>query len=503
MVRRVLLSVVGLFCLTGLVAAQAPDTLNGPPLYPDELSVTEHQVTVDGETIRYTATAGYLPLRQEDGTVQAYVFFTAYTRNDATAAQRPITYAFNGGPGSSSVWLHMGALGPKRVEAVTGKTNATPPPHGVQDNPHSWLKFTDLVFIDPVTTGYSRAAKGTDASAAFHGVEADIASVARFIRLYTTRYERWISPKFLVGESYGTTRAAGLAETLQEDHGMYLNGITLVSSVLNFQAYDFNVGNDLPYATYLPTYAATAHYHNELPAAQQQKSLDQLLADAERFAMNDYTLALRKGDRLADAKRQQIVDSLHAYTGLSRTFIENSNLRIHVFEFFKELLRAEDLTVGRFDSRFTGRDRRSTGATPDYDPSYAVIRGAYTSAFNHYVRTELGFTTDLPYEILTGRVWPWSYDTSENEYLNVAERLRSAIHKNPALHVHVASGYYDLATPYFASDYVLNHLQLAETYQDNISRSYYRAGHMMYLYQPALETLLENAEAFYQQALPE
>lgn len=485
--------------------AQAPDTLSGPDLYPEEVVTSEHAIEVDGEPLRYTARTGYLPLRAEDGTVEANMFFVAYEKQGEDASDRPITFAFNGGPGSSSVWLHMGALGPRRVPVVqggaSGETDVLPPPHNLVDNPYTWLNFTDLVFIDPVTTGYSRSTEAEEADR-FHGFEGDISSVARFIRLYTTRHQRWPSPKFLAGESYGTVRAAGLAQALQDRHGMYLNGIVLVSAVLNYQANEFDIGNDLVYPLFLPTYAATAHFHDALPAEQQQREFRPFLDEVERWATTEYVVALMQGDALPEARRQQVIDRLHQYTGLSRAFIDDANLRVVDRHFYKELLREEGKTVGRLDSRFTAEDRVDVGASPEFDPSYAAILGPYTSSLNSYVRSELGFKTDLPYEILTGRVWPWNYEVFENQYLDVSEPLRQAMHKNPALQVHVTSGYYDVATPYFATDYVLDHMGLGRSYRDNVSVSYYEAGHMMYIHDPALRSFTDNVSTFYREATP-
>jgi len=502
---RVVCTLIALASLIGVIpvptSAQAPDTTGGPPLYPDTVVTTEHTVEVDGETIRYTADTGYLPLRAEDGTVEAKMFYVAYRKEGSDRADRPVTFAFNGGPGSSSVWLHLGALGPRRVPVVSDSTDVLPPPYDLVDNEHTWLDFTDLVFIDPVTTGYSRSTEAVDEDR-FHGFEGDIESVARFIRLYTTRNERWSSPKFLAGESYGTVRAAGLASELQDRHGMYLNGVVLVSAVLNYQANAFDTGNDLVYPLFLPTYAATAHYHNALPPETQQRDLRDLLDEVEQWATSDYTVALMQGDALADARRERVIDRLHQYTGLSREFIADANLRVVDRHFYKELLRERGSTVGRLDSRFTAQDRVDVGARPEFDPSYSAILGPYTATLNSYVREELDFKTDLPYEILTGRVWPWDYETFENRYLDVAEPLRQAIHKNPALHVHVASGYYDVATPYFATDYVLDHMGLGEAHRDNVSVSYYESGHMMYVYDPSLQRFTENVRGFYQNAVP-
>lgn len=354
----------------------------------------------------------------------------AYTRDGADPARRPVTFTFNGGPGSSSVWLHMGAFGPKRVVYADDDGHAAAPPYRYIDNEASILDATDLVFIDPVTTGFSRAIPFSDAKK-FHGFEADVESVGQLIRLWTTRHNRWGSPKYLAGESYGTTRAAGLAGWLH-DEGLYLNGIMLISSILNFGTARFDSGNDLAYILFLPTYTATAWYHKRLSAELQQRPLEDVLAESERFALGEYTHALMQGDRLADADRRSIAQKLARLTGLSATYIEQTNLRININRFDKELLRNERRTAGRLDSRFIGIDLNAAGENPEYDPSYAAIFGGYTAVLNDWVRRGLKFETDLPYEILTGKVRPWSYDRYQNRYLDVGETLRNGQEPAPA-----------------------------------------------------------------------
>jgi carboxypeptidase C (cathepsin A) len=333
----------------------------------------------------------------------------------------------------------------------------------------------------------------------FHGIEADVAWVGEFIRLFTTRMQRWASPKFLIGESYGTTRAAGLAGHLQDRHGLFLNGVMLVSSILNFQTARFGPGNDLPYILFLPTYTASAWYHNRLPD-DLQVDLPNTLAEVEAFALGEYTLALMQGDALPADTRAQIVSQLARFTGLSETYIERTNLRIDIMRFTKELLRDQRRSVGRLDSRFTGIDRDAAGEVHDHDPSLTMIMGPYTATFNDYVRRELQFESDLPYEILSGRVHPWSFDKYQNQYVDVGETLREAMTKNPRLLVHVANGYYDLATPYFATRYTFDHLGLEPELRGNISMSYYPAGHMMYVHQPSLAQLREALGEFIQTA---
>ena len=463
----------------------------------DKLSVTHHSVTINGEEIRYTATTGTLILKEEvdkEGEKpKAAVFFVAYTRDDVEdASTRPITFSFNGGPGSSSVWLHLGVLGPRTVKP--DEDGELPqPPYQLTNNECSILDKTDLVFIDPVSTGFSRAVAGEEAKQ-FHGFKRDIESVGDFILLYLGRYKRWESPKFLIGESYGTTRASGLAGYLQGRHGTYLNGIMLVSVVLNFQTIRFAPGNDLPYILYLPTYAATALYHKKLENTDTQ--FESFIDEVREFATGDYTVALMKGSAIPPVQRADIVKKLASYTGLTPEYIERTDLRINIARFCKELLRDEARTVGRFDSRYKGIDRDSAGENYEYDPSSAVVQGAYTATLNAYVRGELEFESDLPYEILSRRVHPWDYSDHQNEYVNVADTLRAAMTMNPALKVFVANGYYDLATPFLASEYTFSHLGLDQSLQDNITMAYYQAGHMMYIDQGELQKMKTDLDAY-------
>lgn len=467
----------------------------------DAVVTTSHTVTIRGEEITYDAHAGDLMLKSEDGTEKARIFHVAYVRTNApTDAPRPVTYCFNGGPGSSSVWLHLGVLGPQRVVMNDADQELTAPPYQLTDNAYSILDTTDLVFIDPVTTGYSRAAEGQDTSQ-FHGLEGDIRWVAEFIRLWTTQNHRWGSPKFLAGESYGTTRACGLAGELQNRHGMYLNGLILVSAILNFQTARFDVGNDLPYVLFLPTYAATAFYHGKLDA-ELSRDLKKTLAEVEAFASGEYATALMLGDSLPDEQRAAVAAKLARYTGLSTAYVEATNLRIRIGRFCKQLRRAERLTVGRLDSRFIGHDRDAAGEGYDFDPSMNAISGPYTGTLNPYLREDLGYKSDLPYEILTGRVWPWSYGNHENRYVNVGETLREAMTKNPHLKVYVANGFYDLATPYYATRYTFDHLGLEPHLRDNVTMGDFEAGHMMYVHPASLVALHADLEAFLEGALP-
>lgn len=466
----------------------------------DRSSVTEHSLRIGERDVAYVATAGTLTLKEEDGTAKASIFYVAYTRSgsETAAAARPLTFSFNGGPGSSSVWLHLGLFGPKRVAMPEGALPPAPP-FRLIDNGHSLLDLTDLVFIDPVTTGYSRAVPGED-DTQYHGFEPDIESVAEFIRLYTTRNGRWGSPKFLAGESYGTTRAAGLARELQGRHGIELNGIVLVSSILNFQTARFDPGNDLPYVLFLPTYTATAWFHRRL-APELAADLRAALDAAQAFALGEYSRALLLGNRLPQADRERVAKELARYTGLSREYVLQNNLRVPISRFVKQLLRDERLTLGRLDSRFKGQDRDAAGERYEYDPSYAAIQGAYSACLNDYLRRDLGFESDLPYEILTGRVRPWSYEEFENRYLDVSEHLRAAMARNPHLKVFVANGYYDLATPYFATEHTFGHFSHDPDLVQRVSMGHYQAGHMMYIHGPSLVALERDLRAFFADCL--
>ncbi|MEZ5980410.1 MAG: peptidase S10 [Planctomycetota bacterium] len=456
----------------------------------DEVVETEHSVTIDGKELAYTARTGRIVLREENGDARASIFFVHYSVA-SDRADRPITYCFNGGPGSSSVWLHLGAFGPKRVDMGPEGFDHDPP-YRLTDNASTLLPLTDLVFIDPVTTGYSRAADGVD-DGQFHGVTEDVESVGAFIRLFTTREKAWERPIYLAGESYGTTRASALANHLQERYGLYPSGLVLVSAILNWQTVSFDSGNDLPYALFLPTYAAIAAYH----AGTHRDDLEEYLDEVRGFAEHEYTVALTKGDRLSPAERGEIATRLATYTGLSPEWLLRANLRVEIGRFCKELRRAEGLTVGRLDARYVGTDRDDVGERYEYDPSMSAINGAYSMTLNQYVRRDLGFESDLPYEILTGRVHPWHYGPANNEYLNVGEDLRRAMNRNKALRVFVANGYHDLATPFFATEYTFDHLFLPAEVRDNVELHYYRAGHMMYVDRAELRALRGDLEGFF------
>lgn len=471
------------------------------PQAEEKSSKTQHSITVNGQQLHYTAIAGTLVIKKDDGNGKpaASMFYVAYTLDGADAAKRPITFAFNGGPGSSSVWLHMGALGPRRV-ALTPEGTPVPPPYHLVDNQQTALAFTDLVFIDPVSTGFSRNAPGEDPKH-FHGLEEDLDSVSDFIRLFLTRYDRWNSPKFLAGESYGTTRASALSQYLIQKDGIYLNGITLISSVLNFGTISFTPGNDLPYILFLPTYTAAAWYHKKLSGDLQSGTVEHAVEQARTFAGTTYAQALMRGDQLSAADRAQLVRQIAHFTGLPEQFIDDANLRVSAQRFFKELLRDRKETIGRYDSRLLGMDADAAGEHAEYDPSYAAVQGAFTDAFNHYVREDLNWKTDLPYEVLTGKVRPWNYSEFTNRYVDVADRLRQAMTQNQFMRVLQMNGYYDLATPFYATEYTFDHLGLAPNLRKNVSMAYCGAGHMLYLRQTCLETLHSSMSKMYQQAL--
>ncbi|MEA2691960.1 MAG: hypothetical protein QOJ16_1347 [Acidobacteriota bacterium] len=464
------------------------------PIPEEKVSLTRHTLTLAGEKIPYTATAGTLLWRDDDGTPRASFFYVAYVKDGVRDVHgRPVTFAFNGGPGSASLWVHMGAFGPKAV-ARDPEGRALPPPARLVDNDLSLLDVTDLVFIDPIWTGYSRTLPGEDVKK-FTGLKNDVESVAEFIRLWTSRNERWGSPKFLAGESYGTTRAAGLARYLDQRYGMLLNGVILVSAILNWQDQEFHVGNDMPYLLILPSYTAAAWYHKKLPP-ELSGDLRRTLDEAEAFALHDYALALLDGDRLPEARRREVAARIARYTGLSIDYVLRANLRIELDHFTKELLRDQGRTVGRLDTRLIGRDLDSVEATPEYDPASAAVNGQYAGAVNDYLRRELGWKSDLVYEYSSRKVHPWSFESFPNQYANLAEPLRQEMTQNPDLKVFVAGGHYDLATPYFDAVYTLDHLGLPPELRGNIRMVQYEAGHMMYLGRAEHERLKRDLVEF-------
>lgn len=479
-------------------AAEGEDDKKGKPSpEPPPPSITEHEITLGGQTFKYTATAGKLQMKDDAGKVKAEIFSVAYTRHDADVEKRPLTFCFNGGPGSASVWLHLGMLGPRRVR-MPDDASSPEPPFRTEHNPHSLLDVTDLVFIDPVSTGYSRPAEGEDAGQ-FHGYEEDLRSVGQFIHDYTTRHNRWTSPKFVLGESYGGIRSAGLSGTLQDRYRLYLNGIVMISPVIDFGTIRFADNNDLPYILFLPSYTATAWYHKRLGERLQAQPLEKVLGQAEKFAYGTYAKALLLGASLDEDEQDEVVERYAALTGLSENFVKNAKLRVDMSRFGRELLRPEGKTVGRLDSRYTGIDRDNAGDGYAYDSSSAAMTGAFGAGMNDYLRRVLKFEDDRVYE-LSGGVRGWNYGRFENSYADASETLRDAMSKNPHLRLFVACGYYDLATPYFAMRHSKDHLMLAPEYRDRVEIKHYPAGHMMYILDSAAQKLRADLVKWYEEA---
>ncbi len=467
--------------------AKIPDAAHAP------VCVT-NTVTIAGETVTYRAETGMLPILKDDGTSRASIFYVAYTRLNATNAEpRPVTFSFNGGPGSASVWLHLGALGPRRVKMNPDGTQPAPP-FSLVDNQYSILNQSDLVFIDPVATGFSRVTKD-EKTADFFGDEADLDSVGEFIRLWTTRNDRWLSPKFLCGESYGVFRAAGLADHLRGRYGMYLNGLILISGVLDFATLDGATGNDLPYPLILPGYTAAAFYHQKLPA-DLQANLTNALAESRAFANGELTTALQQGAALSADERAKIITELARLTGLKPQIIADYNLRVDEGVFRKQLLHDEGLILGAYDARLTGRDGDPSAAYPDFDPAMAAVMGPFSAAMNSYVRSELKFEDDLPYELLAG-VQPWNYG-ARNHYPDASTRLAQVMNQNPYLKILVFGGRCDLVCPIDTVKHSLNHMPLADELRKNIHYAEFDAGHMMYANLPDLQKMQVELEAFLQ-----
>jgi carboxypeptidase C (cathepsin A) len=454
---------------------------------------TKHSITIAGKVINYTATTGYMHMKADTGKVLAKIFFTYYSKDDEDGVKRPVTFTFNGGPGSASLWLHMGGVGPKRVVLKDDGT-ATAAPYSYVPNEFSWLDKTDLVFIDPVSTGYSRAV-GEPASK-YHGYVEDIKSVGDFVRNFLSRYDRWASPKFLAGESYGTTRAAGLSKFLQDEHRIYINGVILISAVLNFGTNDYNIGNDLPRALYIPSYTAAAWYHKKLAPALQARPIADVLKESEQWAIGPYATALIKGGWMSDAEKSAIAEKMAYYTGLSKELCLQANLRLDENRFYKALRRGDGLSIGRLDARFTGRNLDDAGEYVDFDPSFANIDGPFTATINDYLSKELKFTEEKGYNVF-GEVYPWSYKNVQNKYLNVAESLRDAMAKNPNLKVYLGCGYYDFATPYFTAVYDIEHMFLRPEQRSRVDIKYYESGHMYYIHKPSLIQFKKDIDSFF------
>jgi carboxypeptidase C (cathepsin A) len=453
--------------------------------------VTSHSGTFGGQTMRYTAAAGETFLRAEDGTPRASIFSTAYVR-EPRDPNRPVTFLFNGGPGSGSVWLHMGAFGPRYVDIPSNGTDDSGPPYRIVDNPHSLLDVTDIVFIDPVGTGFSHAL-GDTPPADFYGVTKDAQSIAQFIRLWLNDNGRWNSPKFLGGESYGTTRSAAVLNQLEGTYNdVSLNGVLLISTVLDFGAGADTPGNEMTHVLNLPSMAATALYHGKA----QAESVEAFAEEARRYARGPYAHALLQGQALPAEERAAVRRELARFTGLSETYLEQADLRVAPSRFYKELLRDRGLTVGRLDSRYTGRDYDSAGEEPDNDPSFYGIDAGYTAAINQHMREFLGVPTDRSY-VTIGGVGPWDWrlggGRDNDVYVNVAPYIGRAMRENSGLRVFVGQGYYDFATPFYAAEYALSRTGIP---QDRITYAYYQSGHMMYVREQDRAALSRDVRAF-------
>jgi carboxypeptidase C (cathepsin A) len=459
--------------------------------------ITHHELQLGGKTLKYTATAAQMPIFSATGEIEAHIFYIAYTLDQPeNAARRPVTFAFNGGPGSASIWVHMGAMGPKRAKLMDNG-DMPPPPYTLVDNDQTWLDQTDLVFIDAIGTGYSRA-KTPELARRFNGVQGDLQAFGEFVRMYITRNDRWLSPLFIAGESYGTFRAAGMAGELI-DQGIAFNGIMLISTVLNFEVLRPSLHNGLAYALHLPTYTADAWYHKKLPQ-NLQKDLKATLKEVEDWAMHGYLEAMDKGDGLSDAERKAVIEKLAMYTGLEPRYIDRSDLRFGVQQFTRELLRDEKLMIGRLDGRLTGPAPLNNSEFAEFDPSGTLPRPPFQATFLNYARGDLHYTNDMVYYV-SGGIMPWDWG-AQNSYADTGNLLRNAFAKNPHLKVLLCAGYYDLATPYFAAEYTINHLGIHPDLRKNISWAFYESGHMMYIERQSHAKLKKDIAEFIAGALP-
>jgi carboxypeptidase C (cathepsin A) len=458
----------------------------------DKKVTTSHSAKIQGQDLKYTATAGTLVMRNDEQDPKAQIFHVAYTKeNVSDLAKRPVTFIFNGGPGSASVWLHIGLVGPKRIK-VPDDASPLAAPYALTDNPHSLLDLTDLVFIDPVGTGYSRPAKGENASQ-FYGYEEDLSSVSQFIHDWITKHGRWRSPKFIIGESYGGIRSAGLSNTLFNRYRIALNGVIMISPAINMGVLAFGPATDMAYILFVPTYATTAWYHKALSPEMQRLPVEEIFRQAKEFALGEYTVALMQGHALPEAQRGAVAEKLAKFTGLSKRYVEDSNLRISMQRYAKELLRSRGVTVGRYDGRYTGIDADSAGERAEDDPSGSKVFAPFAATINDYLRNDLKFEDDHVYEILTS-VSPWRYP--EGRAADGSEPLRRTMSQNPLTKLFVACGYYDLACPPVSATYSVEHMRLPPDLRKNVTYGYYESGHMIYLYEPATEKLRKDLETF-------
>lgn len=458
----------------------------------DTAIVTQHQQHINGIDLKYSAEVGNQPVWDEDGNPIATLFYTYYQRTDVDEnKRRPLVISFNGGPGSASVWMHIGYTGPQKVKI--SDEGFPVQPYGVEDNPHSLLDVADILYVNPVNTGFSRILDEEVDREKFFGVNADVSYLADWIDTFVSRHERWTSPKFLIGESYGTTRVAGLASELQSSQWMFLNGVILVSPT----RLGIDRGGPVEDALTLPYFTATAWYHEVLDSELQQQDLNKILPEVEQFTIDTYIPALTKGGVLTDYQKQQIAEIVAYYSGIDKQKVIDHNLRMSKSFFWKELLRDEkELSVGRLDSRYRGQDRKTAGDRFDYDPALTAWNHAFTPAINDYLRSELGYKTVLQYWMF-GPVHPW-----DRERNNTGERLRSAMAENPYLNVLVQSGYYDGGTPYFAAKYTIWNMDPSGKLQERLSFKGYRSGHMMYLRKEDLKTSIEDIRQFIRESIP-
>ncbi|HEX3703580.1 MAG TPA: hypothetical protein VHU82_09625 [Vicinamibacterales bacterium] len=452
----------------------------------EKVSTTSHTVRLDGRDIKYTATVGTIPIRLDNGQIAARMFFVAYTKDGEDAKTRPIAFLYNGGPGAATIWLHMGSFAPKRVQMAADGFQPAPPFH-LEDNESSLIDVTDMVFVDAISTGFSRTATGVNA-AQFHGQTGDIRAFGEFINDWLITYNRMASPKYLIGESYGTIRSAGLGSELQQRHGIDLNGIALISSLLTYQTLSPAPDNDVAWASNIETFTADAWYHKKLPADLQAMSIKQVVDQSRAFAFGDYMAALTKGNTLTDAERTAMAQKLAHFTGLSPQFILNANLRVSAERFRKELLRDKRLSLGRLDGRFTSIDADAAGEREEFDISNQALQGPYTALFQDYLKNDLKWESDLHYPS-SGNVRPWTYD--QNRYMDMTETLRGTMTRNPFLKVFVAFGYYDMATVMGGSEFNFTHLAYDKQVTDRVSYGYYEAGHMIYI-RPSAHKALKN-----------